>query len=69
METLGLSIGSASLDYTVTLQSKLYDEAKLDMGGIAKGWAVDQLVAALIGLGYQDCYVDWGADIKVCLHA
>jgi thiamine biosynthesis lipoprotein ApbE len=35
------------------------------MGGIAKGWAVDQIVEAVTALGYENCYVDWGADIKV----
>lgn len=36
----------------------------IDLGGIAKGHAVDLLVAALTAAGWSDVYVDWGADIR-----
>lgn len=36
----------------------------IDLGGIAKGYAVDLLVAALTAAGWSDVYVDWGADIR-----
>lgn len=39
------------------------DSTTLDMSGIAKGWAVDRLVARLEELGYDSFYVDWGGEI------
>lgn len=35
----------------------------IDLGGVAKGHAVDLLVAALTGTGWDNVYVDWGADV------
>ena len=40
--------------------------AKLDLNGIAKGWAVDEIVKSLNEkLGIQHMYVEWAGDIKV----
>ncbi len=36
---------------------------KLGLGGVAKGWAVDQAVAALRALGFKDFFVQAGGDL------
>lgn len=36
----------------------------IELGGIAKGYAVDLLVDGLTKRGFSDVYVDWGADIR-----
>jgi thiamine biosynthesis lipoprotein ApbE len=36
-------------------------EAALDLGGIAKGWALDEIVDQLRKAGFNDAYVDWWA--------
>lgn len=40
---------------------KKHPDARLDLNGIAKGWCVDQIAAALP----SPCWVEWGGDIKV----
>lgn len=37
---------------------------QLDLGGIAKGLAVDMLVKRLNASGYADVYVEWGGEIR-----
>lgn len=39
--------------------------AKLDLCGLAKGWAIDEMAKQLSEAGFESCYVDWGGDIKV----
>lgn len=40
--------------------------AKLDLNGIAKGWAVDEIVQSLHEkVGIKNMYVEWAGDIKV----
>lgn len=34
-------------------------EAGLDLGGIAKGWAIDKCVEALLDAGFKDIYMEW----------
>lgn len=43
------------------------DNAKttLDLGGIAKGYAIDLIVQRLAEAGFQSLYVEWGGDIAV----
>lgn len=43
---------------------KDYDETSIDLGGIAKGFAVDLLVDRLVVAGYPDIFVEWGGEIK-----
>ncbi|CAK9083757.1 Fumarate reductase (FRDS) (FAD-dependent oxidoreductase) (NADH-dependent fumarate reductase) [Durusdinium trenchii] len=46
--------------------TKLHDEAKLELNGIAKGWAIDELARVLVEeAGRRDVFVDWAGDIKV----
>lgn len=43
---------------------KEYDETSIDLGGIAKGFAVDLLTENLNKAGFPDVYVEWGGEIK-----
>ena len=36
----------------------------VDVDGIAKGFVIDLLVAALVNAGHPNCYVDWAGDIR-----
>lgn len=47
-------------DGAYTIRKK-HAEAKLDLNGIAKGWAVDAIADQLP----SPCYVEWGGDVKV----
>jgi len=40
---------------------KKHIDARLDLSGISKGWAVDEIASKLP----SPCYVEWGGDIKV----
>lgn len=44
---------------------KVHGEAKLDLCGLAKGWAIDEISRCLQEEGFDSSYVDWGGDIKV----
>ncbi len=37
----------------------------IDLGGIAKGWAVDQILERVENAGYDHLYVEWGGEIRV----
>ncbi|NGX43828.1 MAG: FAD:protein FMN transferase, partial [Chlamydiae bacterium] len=43
---------------------KDHDEASIDLGGIAKGYAIDLIVERLNEAGYPDVYVEWGGEIR-----
>ncbi|MFZ0566176.1 MAG: FAD:protein FMN transferase, partial [Chlamydiales bacterium] len=43
---------------------KDHDLTELDVGGIAKGYAVDLLVERLEEAGFQSIYVEWGGEIR-----
>lgn len=43
---------------------KEHDDIQLDLGGIAKGYAVDVLIDRLEMEGYKDLYVEWGGEIR-----
>ncbi len=40
----------------------------LDLGGVAKGYAVDLLTERLTQAGYQNLYVEWGGEIRTTGH-
>lgn len=44
--------------------SKDYQGTSLDLGGIAKGYAVDLIVERLAKEGFTDAYVEWGGEIR-----
>jgi thiamine biosynthesis lipoprotein ApbE len=45
-------------EYTIR---KKHADARMDLNGIAKGWAVDKIAEALP----SPCWVEWGGDVKV----
>lgn len=49
-------------EYTIR---KKHVDARMDLNGIAKGWAVDKIAEALPS---SCCWVEWGGDIKVRGH-
>lgn len=62
-----ISIGSAPQGWTLrgSVLCKLDDAARLDLGGIAKGHAVDQAVQALQRAGASGGWVNAGGDLRV----
>lgn len=44
---------------------KKHASAALDVCGLAKGWAIDEMVKRLKEGGFSASFVDWGGDIKV----
>jgi thiamine biosynthesis lipoprotein ApbE len=56
----GPSGPSGEEEQVVKIRKKHVD-ARLDLSGIAKGWAVDKIAEALP----SPCYVEWGGDVKV----
>lgn len=44
--------------------TKSHDNTRLDLGGIAKGWAVDAIIHNLQAHGYRHAYVDFGGDVR-----
>jgi len=44
---------------------KTQDGAALNLCGLAKGWAIDEMSACLKEHGFVASYLDWGGDIKV----
>ncbi len=44
---------------------KEHSQTALDLGGIAKGYAVDLLVEQLQKAGFEHIYVEWGGEIRV----
>ena len=43
---------------------KLIDGVQIDLGGVAKGFAVDLIYAALLDKGYENFFIEWGGEIK-----
>jgi thiamine biosynthesis lipoprotein len=44
---------------------KLSDKVRLDLGGIAKGYAVDQAIDALVASGSEAGWINAGGDVRV----
>jgi len=43
---------------------KDHDMLELDLGGVAKGYAIDLVLERLNDAGYPDVYVEWGGEIR-----
>lgn len=56
------AVGWHHLHFTAGQVIKTQD-VKIDLGGIAKGYAVDLLLEALKIEGFSDIYVEWGGEI------
>lgn len=58
------SAGSGAWEIEACRLTKLDDAARLDLGGIAKGDAVDRAVAALVAAGATAGWVNAGGDLR-----
>lgn len=43
---------------------KDYDKTSVDLGGIAKGYAIDLITERLVKKGYENLFVEWGGEIR-----
>lgn len=59
------SLGWNHLKLNGALASKDEEAFALDLGGIAKGYAVDLLYERIHALGAKHLYVEWGGEIRV----
>eukprot|EP01062_Namystynia_karyoxenos_P049185 TRINITY_DN375_c1_g1_i1.p1 TRINITY_DN375_c1_g1~~TRINITY_DN375_c1_g1_i1.p1 ORF type:complete len:819 (+),score=239.18 TRINITY_DN375_c1_g1_i1:68-2458(+) len=58
--------GHVHLDPHRGLVRKDLQGLRIDLCGVAKGYAVDTILLQLRELGYGDCFVDWGGDLRCC---
>lgn len=64
LQRLKEAAGWGKIHYEDGIFIKDHDETKLDLGGIAKGYAVDLIVENLGKEGYKNLYVEWGGEIR-----
>jgi thiamine biosynthesis lipoprotein len=64
IESLAVSVGWDKVHFANGVFAKDHDDVMIDLGGIAKGYAVDLLVDNLIAQEFSDVYVEWGGEIK-----
>jgi thiamine biosynthesis lipoprotein len=62
--TLQQAVGWNKIHVTNGQLTKDHDQTSIDLGGIAKGYAVDLLIERLNHLGYPDVIVEWGGEIR-----
>ena len=55
----------SSFEITDSAITKKHAGAMMDLCGLAKGWAIDEMAKKLTDAGFPASYVDWGGDIKV----
>lgn len=59
-----LCVGWEKFHYTSDQLWKEHADCSLDLGGIAKGFAIDLIVQRLWDAGYENTYVEWGGEIS-----
>ncbi len=64
IEKIAPAIGWRNIHFHQGIFYKDHDLTALDLGGIAKGLAIDLIAERLEELGYPDIYVEWGGEIK-----
>lgn len=64
IEELETAVGWDKLEIGNGFVRKAHDKTAVDLGGIAKGFAVDRLVERLGRTGYDDVLVEWGGEIR-----
>lgn len=65
---LAPAIGWKNIHFGNGTISKDYETTMLDLGGIAKGYAVDILTERLNEGGFSNVYVEWGGEIRATGH-
>ncbi len=61
---LSNAVGWNKIHFEGGIFSKDFQATQLDLGGIAKGYAVDLLVENLASQGHSSIYVEWGGEIR-----
>jgi thiamine biosynthesis lipoprotein len=64
INSLAPAIGWSKIHFTSETFSKDHQGVSLDLGGIAKGYAVDLLVQNLNEAGFPDLLVEWGGEMR-----
>ena len=64
LEAIRPMIGWNKIHFEGGLFSKDHPSIKLDLGGIAKGFAIDTMVERLQEQGYSNVFVEWGGEIR-----
>lgn len=64
LATLSSAVGWDKVHVENGLFWKEHPLTALDLGGIAKGYAVDLLVETLLASGYKNLYVEWGGEVR-----
>jgi FAD:protein FMN transferase len=65
LEAVRSKIGWDLLEFDESgLVHKRHPEVSVDLGGIAKGFAVDLLTSSLKKAGYTNIFVEWGGEVR-----
>lgn len=64
IETLSAAIGWDKIHIEEGYIWKDHPSTSLDLGGIAKGYAIDLITERINQLGYPNVYVEWGGEIR-----
>jgi len=64
IEAIRPAIGWDNIIISGKVIKKRHPLTALDLGGIAKGYAVDLLIERLKKLGFYDVFVEWGGEVK-----
>lgn len=60
-----MGMHQVTVDLTASAITKQDPAIELDLSAIAKGWGVDRVHAAVVGLGHPDVMVEVGGEVKV----
>lgn len=63
ISTLQQYIGWEKINFHENTINKVHQEVSLDLGGIAKGFAIDLIADKLDQMGFHNLYVEWGGDL------
>jgi thiamine biosynthesis lipoprotein len=58
------AVGWDKIHFTKNSFTKDHDLTSIDLGGIAKGYAVDLLVESLHNAGFSNLLVEWGGEVR-----
>lgn len=64
IQEASLAVGWKNIHINNGTFVKDHDKTSIDLGGIAKGFLVDDLVEKLNQAGFPDVLVDWGGELK-----
>jgi FAD:protein FMN transferase len=65
LKAVSTKIGWNLLEFDESgLVHKIHPEVQVDLGGIAKGYAVDLLITNIKKNGYTNIFVEWGGEVR-----